>query len=308
MAAEVRFYYMIPAQVVRRRTMCPVAYLPVGALEWHGSHLPFGTDCMTVEHIAVQAATKAGGVVFPPVAYGDVRYRLQETRPEWRRRFAEEMKLDPKRAATFGYGTEEPAGYRKDAKADVPSLPLSNAEQTRDFIQHLCRVMTEIYLYGFRGIVLLPGHGPTTSPCLEAVKAFRRAARQIKHLKPLPEMGVFHYFIECRDIEPNLKKHWVHADKIESSILLAARRECVHPEKLPRSKGKIPDAYLGGDYLHPDTGYAEDKKDLWESFDAMDPRRMSEAYGRKIIDFSVKRLASRVRQMKSRLNNRKPRA
>ena len=44
---------------------CPVAYVPVGLLEWHGNHLPLGTDLIRAEWICEAAATNLGGVVLP---------------------------------------------------------------------------------------------------------------------------------------------------------------------------------------------------------------------------------------------------
>ena len=63
---EVRFDRMVPKTIVARRRECNLAYLPVGSLEWHGSHMPFGTDYMTVGYLAEEAARRFGGVAFPP--------------------------------------------------------------------------------------------------------------------------------------------------------------------------------------------------------------------------------------------------
>jgi creatinine amidohydrolase len=46
-----------------------VLFLPVGALEQHGHHLPLGTDWMMGTYIARRAAEKVGGIVAPPVTY-----------------------------------------------------------------------------------------------------------------------------------------------------------------------------------------------------------------------------------------------
>ena len=36
----VRYERLRPAQIVARREACPVAYLPIGTIEWHGGHNP----------------------------------------------------------------------------------------------------------------------------------------------------------------------------------------------------------------------------------------------------------------------------
>ena len=51
---EVRFQYLRPAQITKRRKECSVAYIPLGTLEWHGLHNPMGTDGLQAEEIAVR--------------------------------------------------------------------------------------------------------------------------------------------------------------------------------------------------------------------------------------------------------------
>jgi creatinine amidohydrolase len=43
----------------------PVAYIPVGLLEWHADHLPLGTDCLRAEAVCDIAAEQLGGIVLP---------------------------------------------------------------------------------------------------------------------------------------------------------------------------------------------------------------------------------------------------
>jgi creatinine amidohydrolase len=45
-------------------------FLPVGALEQHGPHLPLGTDALLATAIAAGAAAAVGGMVAPALAYG----------------------------------------------------------------------------------------------------------------------------------------------------------------------------------------------------------------------------------------------
>jgi creatinine amidohydrolase len=49
-----------------------VCVLPIGVLERHGEHLPFGTDALTVHTIAVKAAQLEPCVVFPPYWFGQI--------------------------------------------------------------------------------------------------------------------------------------------------------------------------------------------------------------------------------------------
>jgi len=45
-------------------------FLPCGALEQHGPHLPMATDAIFAEAIATRVATALGGLVMPRLAYG----------------------------------------------------------------------------------------------------------------------------------------------------------------------------------------------------------------------------------------------
>lgn len=49
--------------IIRRKT--PVAFLPWGALEWHGPHLPLGIDGTIAEAVAERVARRVGGVLLP---------------------------------------------------------------------------------------------------------------------------------------------------------------------------------------------------------------------------------------------------
>ena len=48
----------------------PVAYLPLGSLEFHGAHLPIGLDALSAHGICLRAASRAGGIVLPPLYQG----------------------------------------------------------------------------------------------------------------------------------------------------------------------------------------------------------------------------------------------
>ncbi len=49
---------------------CPIAYVPVGALEWHGEHAALGLDGLKSGWICRRAAERTGGVLFPTLYWG----------------------------------------------------------------------------------------------------------------------------------------------------------------------------------------------------------------------------------------------
>jgi creatinine amidohydrolase/Fe(II)-dependent formamide hydrolase-like protein len=300
---EVRFDRMVPSQVVKRRNACNLAYLPVGALEWHGDHMPFGTDFFTVDHLAQQAARRFGGVAFPPMFYGDVRYILQESRTEWRRTYARTMGVPESFAAAFPLQNNDGSpGYDCPTQPDdgppaADPLDFTRGGMERQFVRHVAMAMLSIHLYGFRRILLLPGHGGNPGCCEKALDFYRQNARRRSAFGPPAEVRSWFYIRGCRSLEPVLKKHWLHADKWEGSVTMAAAPGTVHPELLPRDRSVIPPAFLGWPFLTED-GYNPERRADWPSYDAFDPRNgTSEEYGRQQVEEILDALGQVVAEM-----------
>jgi creatinine amidohydrolase len=65
-----RYTDVRPDEALAIREQTPVAYLPWGALEWHGPHNPLGLDGLKAQAVAERAAAQTGGVVLPPIWIG----------------------------------------------------------------------------------------------------------------------------------------------------------------------------------------------------------------------------------------------
>ena len=65
MSHKIKWMEMTPVELDEAVARRPIAYLPIGSLEWHGPHLPLGTDSYRAEAICLGAAEKSGGVVLP---------------------------------------------------------------------------------------------------------------------------------------------------------------------------------------------------------------------------------------------------
>jgi len=63
---EIRFERMRPGELDRAVRGRPLAWMPVGTLEWHGRHLPVGLDALKAHALCLRIAGRAGGVVLPP--------------------------------------------------------------------------------------------------------------------------------------------------------------------------------------------------------------------------------------------------
>jgi creatinine amidohydrolase len=69
-AGFARFEESRPESLGELIARSPVAYVPLGALEWHGEHGPLGLDGLKAHHICERSAGRTGGVVFPPLFWG----------------------------------------------------------------------------------------------------------------------------------------------------------------------------------------------------------------------------------------------
>ena len=66
----VKYEEMLPYEFEEALQRFPVAYVPVGSLEWHGRHLALGTDSLKAYGIVIRTAEKYGGIVVPPTYWG----------------------------------------------------------------------------------------------------------------------------------------------------------------------------------------------------------------------------------------------
>tara|TARA_R110001606_G_scaffold92864_1_gene206208 strand:- start:13091 stop:13810 length:720 start_codon:yes stop_codon:yes gene_type:complete len=58
---------MRPKQIEAIQEKTPIAYLPWGALEYHGNHNPTGLDSIKAHHMCVDLAKENGGLVLPVI-------------------------------------------------------------------------------------------------------------------------------------------------------------------------------------------------------------------------------------------------
>jgi creatinine amidohydrolase len=66
-----RHELMYPKEFAEAVVRCPVAYVPLGLLEWHGEHLPLGVDGLKSHALCLAVARAVGGgVVLPPFYVG----------------------------------------------------------------------------------------------------------------------------------------------------------------------------------------------------------------------------------------------
>ncbi len=157
--AAVCIEFMRPGQIHSCRKNADIAFLPLGALEWHGIHSPIGTDAIKSHGVCCTAAQKlGGGAVFPSLVWGVPRDSF----------FMDSNgQHDDLIASGYGVGNDV---------SEVIS-PYGGADQQEQWLsyQRLVRMSLEqIAGFGFRSIYLCSGHNPLVHWARPVAKAFSR--------------------------------------------------------------------------------------------------------------------------------------
>jgi len=183
-------------QELLRRT--PLVYQPIGTIEWHGQHLPIGTDALKAHGICLRAAKLTGGVVMPPLYWGVDSLRARNG--EW---------LE---------GMDAAAGF------ELPGSIYRISHKT--FKMLIEEMLVEILRQGVRVVVLLTGHNAKVQEAIIRCVAERiNAARPDRYVWALSE-----YEPVRPDLIPDAGDH---AAKWETSLMMALHPELVDMSRLP---------------------------------------------------------------------------
>ncbi|MFA7173240.1 MAG: creatininase family protein [Kiritimatiellia bacterium] len=73
---ETRYEWLRPGQLKERQSKCPLILFPLGPLEYHGPHMPLGTDPLNATFVAHECCRRLGkGIVLPTMFVGTERER-----------------------------------------------------------------------------------------------------------------------------------------------------------------------------------------------------------------------------------------
>lgn len=198
---------MRPGQLIERRNACPVVYIPLGTLEWHGLHNPLGADGLQAEALALRCARLGGGVVFPTVYYGESRANsLLETDPRLKDGVASRLGLT-------------------EGQLSPERQPYSPIEQIEHYQQHLVHILAEAASYGFKLAVFVAGHYPLLDHARAAVLTFN----QWNYDKPWTPMLAW-AFADFQLLKDRFERPGDHAGAWETSHLLASDPDTVDLE------------------------------------------------------------------------------
>lgn len=223
---EVRYQMLRPAQIVQRRKACPIAYIPLGNVEWHGQQNPLGADTLQAEGIAIRAAQQAGGLVLPPLWYFSPSHE------------------------TMGWIAKDKAGIARHMDLPPENFVLETHEDQIKLVnQRYQRMLFDILEFaeslGFKVGVLIAGHYPLIGHAMVAVHQFA----QIRALNPAPSPR--NQLLPWAFCEPTLRgqleKDWSagdHGGGWETSNVMALYPQTVDLTTLP-AKGQ-PLVGIGG--------------------------------------------------------------
>lgn len=209
----VQYERLRPAQVVKRRKACPVAYLPIGTIEWHGAHNPVGLDTLKIHALLLRCAEKTGGLVFPPLYYGENREQALMESGTYREGIAAAMDLPPENFAR-GYMVE------------------SVACQNRNYLALLVHIFHEIKSLGFKALVIGAGHYPLLDHARSAAALFHQEQSRPKMIA----WAMTGYELVRGEFEPCGD----HAGKWETSLLMHLDPGMQDLSKLPRNRKTKP--------------------------------------------------------------------
>lgn len=215
-ANAVLYEDLTPTAFRRRLKQAPIAYLPLGTLEWHGEHLPLGSDGLQSKHFFEILARDVGGIVLPMLHLG----------PDRKKTVADKVLYGMDLGSMHW---EEDQKY-PDEQLDGSAYWISEA----DFKILLEATWEQLARAGFK-IVVAHGHGPSTG----FTKKYYREWQEKYGLQ----------FFNCwgPQDDQGLGIMVDHAAMNETSLVMALRPELVHMEYLPEDPNTWPIGVGGRD-------------------------------------------------------------
>lgn len=215
---KVLYEELTPREFRARLEACPVAYLPLGTLEWHGEHLPLGSDGLQSLEFFKRLATEAGGIVLPMLFVG----------PDGR-----DTIIDGKEYYGMDNGVHAQPSYPvQQLTGSAYHVPDSVFDM---LINH---IMKQLARAGFK-IVVAHGHGPSGVYIEEHKQWFKEKY----HLTVMTCWGkdtfltpTTHLCLQCD-----------HAAANETSMMMYVRPDLVKMENLPADTHQWPLAVAGDD-------------------------------------------------------------
>ena len=140
---KVLYEELTPAEFRTRLAKAPVGYLPLGTLEFHGEHMPLGSDGIQPLEFFKEIAAEVGGIVLPPLFLGPDRIETV--------------------SGSEYYGKDNGNHESLDKQQYEPQILTGSAYWIPDklFILIMEGIIKQLIRQGFK-ILVAHGHGPST--------------------------------------------------------------------------------------------------------------------------------------------------
>jgi creatinine amidohydrolase len=217
MDEKVLYAELTPKEFRERVAAAPIAYLPLGTLEWHGEHLPLGSDGLQSQGFLKLLAQEVGGIVLPMLFLGPDRMLEVDGRELYGMDICKNMR-------------EERMKY---ANQQLPASAYWVPEETFGVI--LDAILKQLARAGFR-IVVGHGHGPSN-------KFFRLHAGEWKEKFGLETLTCWGGKADRQGLGIQVD----HAAMNETSLVMAMHPDLVRMENLPSDPEEWPLAVNGRD-------------------------------------------------------------
>ncbi|MDF1514561.1 MAG: creatininase family protein [Anaerolineae bacterium] len=217
---KVLYAELTPQEFRERLAEAPIAYLPLGTLEWHGEHLPLGADGLQSQGFFEQLAREVGGIVLPMLFLGIDRMEV----------------INGQEFYGMDICSMDKYNGRKEQRYETQQL-VGSAYWIPDatFEGILVAVLKQLARAGFR-IIVGHGHGPSTSFFRDHAETWREK-----------------FDLECLVCwgssydQQGLGIQVDHAAMNETSLVMALRPDLVQLERLPADLDQWPLAIAGKD-------------------------------------------------------------
>ncbi|MFC1650041.1 creatininase family protein [Candidatus Latescibacterota bacterium] len=219
---KVKYSDLLPHEFRSRLAEKSLAYLPLGTLEWHGEHLPIGSDAIQAESMMIECAKQYGGIVLPPVHIGPGPTKL----------------MDDGRlliGMDFWNNIVDPP---RQLDGDCYWIPDGL------FVSMIDGILTQLKRTGFTA-VFADGHGPSRGSWVRELS--RREA---------------HFGLKLFGVTNDIRKEWRsqtdHAAKNETSLVMHYRPDLVDMSQLSSSRSDWPLGVAGDDPCDATAAHGEE--------------------------------------------------
>ena len=216
MTSKVLYKELLPSEFRERLEDKPIAYLPLGTLEWHGEHMPLGSDGIQSQALFELIAREFGGIVLPMLFLGPDIHKAKDD------------------GDFFGMDIYDFEGRDYDHQQLDGSAYWVSDIVFKAIIDSTARQLSRT---GFK-ILVAHGHGPSTIQFQSMIDALN------------DKYGLDCYICFFDDLGKDRSKIGFQVDhgaSNETSIVMAVRGDLVDHTKIEEDMSKLPKGVAGID-------------------------------------------------------------